>query len=635
MGFKRNLTITIIVVSILLINLLFADQEGQSGEGNPVEIYSKQLEKISEGKDSERFEIIIVDFQQLEKIIDKNRKELKKDWEGYAASVGISLAKMIKNHWKDPGKIGFIGTYITTLGETLLRNDYQAAAGKIYNNIAEGLNKQLNDGFEIEIFKSNFDLKGDNLKPVKIEGKTKSEIEKNQRIALGKLKKLGNKISRENILSLLKNIEGLAKERKSLEEKLELLERKIADYEKDGFWKGLMKFFYSTAGGIFIITIVFLGILIVMVLFLFSLLDVRKRLKIKMDSIQDEEKQRNELRKWAEVTFVKKGAVEEDDMEVKVETRPGMGKPLEEKGISEITDKFKTERKELIDGFKELIGDIFQKAMELQKQGSFQPEGDKGTLTIDKQADLLSDKIIERIADAEREILEETWEGDKLKLIKEHFADLKDEAKTDQFFDRCYELESQLSFDEDLLYAYKNTVNSLRNYDNKLKKIRNIPKMVNNHPEKRLKAPTPAKDLQMIMKNITFLISLQNTGATSELIDFKVEKWVREEFWDFADQFFRTYQRKIFENQQAEEMEEAKATIVKILAEFKLEWIPITLGRTIFDSQIHVGRSYSQESTIPDHTISDIVRNGLREINGVVLQRPEVIVNRLHVINQQ
>ncbi|NIM79611.1 MAG: hypothetical protein GTO20_12530, partial [Candidatus Aminicenantes bacterium] len=251
-----------------------------------------------------------------------------------------------------------------------------------------------------------------------------------------------------------------------------------------------------------------------------------------------------------------------------------------------------------------------------------------------KQADLLSDKIIEKIADTEREMLEEIWEGDRLKLIKEHFSDLKDEAKTDQFFDRCYELESQLSFDEDLLYAYKNTVNSLRNYDNKLKKIRNIPKMVSNDPEKRLKARTPAKDLQMIMKNITFLISLQNAGVTSELLDFKVEKWVREEFWDFADQFFRTYQRKIFEEEQAGEMEEAKATIVKILAEFNLEWIPITLGRTIFDSQLHIGRSYSQESAIPDHTISDVVRSGLREINGVVLQRPEVIVNRLHVINQ-
>ena len=111
------------------------------------------------------------------------------------------------------------------------------------------------------------------------------------------------------------------------------------------------------------------------------------------------------------------------------------------------------------------------------------------------------------------------------------------------------------------------------------------------------------------------------------LFNFKPERWVREQFLSFADEFLIEYQKRQLDNDE-EQLNEALEIINNALSKANIEYTKIVLGHTIFDSKIHIARTTTNTPTFPNNAISSVIRNGFRLINGNVIQQPEVIVNR-------
>ncbi|HLP46346.1 MAG TPA: hypothetical protein VK469_10380 [Candidatus Kapabacteria bacterium] len=289
---------------------------------------------------------------------------------------------------------------------------------------------------------------------------------------------------------------------------------------------------------------------------------------------------------------------------------------------NKLNDKFqinKRDTEQLND--KSMIYTFFQ---ELRKFMSEKTDQSKGMPIVHDEKNQSEDQLV-----SNRQKLEEMWSAETFDSLRNHIDKLQVNIKNNSFFDRCYKLEQHLTFDKDLGSAYKNTLNPLREYDKKITKIMNIPKLISTDPGIQLKVPTLEKRIQMIKNSMDFLCSLEEPSIVTLILGFNIEKWVKEEFWDIADQFYRKYQMRIFKEKKASEMEEARTAIDQILAEFKLKVVPIEIGRTHFDSNLHNGTSNTKESVMSDLVISGIVHNGLQEISGVVLKQPEVIVNVL------
>jgi molecular chaperone GrpE (heat shock protein) len=77
-----------------------------------------------------------------------------------------------------------------------------------------------------------------------------------------------------------------------------------------------------------------------------------------------------------------------------------------------------------------------------------------------------------------------------------------------------------------------------------------------------------------------------------------------------------------------DQLNEALEIIKKVLNIANIDIIEIVLGKTIFDSKIHIARTTTNTPNYPNNTISSVIRNGFRLINGNIIQQPEVIVNK-------
>jgi molecular chaperone GrpE (heat shock protein) len=146
--------------------------------------------------------------------------------------------------------------------------------------------------------------------------------------------------------------------------------------------------------------------------------------------------------------------------------------------------------------------------------------------------------------------------------------------------------------------------------------------------EKIFPAGDDVKDLLRIRECSIFLFLLQNTDLFADKLNFRLEKWVQEQFLGFADLFLRTYQEAQL-NGGAADLETGRELVLRTLRVANLEPVEITLGKTPFDSSQHVGRSTASRLDLEDGTIASVVRNGFRQAtDGTVMRQPEVIVNR-------
>ncbi|MCH9647698.1 MAG: hypothetical protein K0U98_05625 [Deltaproteobacteria bacterium] len=146
--------------------------------------------------------------------------------------------------------------------------------------------------------------------------------------------------------------------------------------------------------------------------------------------------------------------------------------------------------------------------------------------------------------------------------------------------------------------------------------------------EAPLDADTASRKLFQLRDFSYHLLSLVNTDEGRRRLEFRLEDWVREDFQDFADQFFRHYWQLELEGRH-EDLEEAKGLVVEILLWGQLQVIEIVPGKSNFESSLHIGRSTAVNPTYPEGTILGVVGVGFLDLTSDrVLQHPEVIVNR-------
>jgi len=130
-----------------------------------------------------------------------------------------------------------------------------------------------------------------------------------------------------------------------------------------------------------------------------------------------------------------------------------------------------------------------------------------------------------------------------------------------------------------------------------------------------------------ISRSVFLLRSFMHLPDINELFNFKPEMWIRNHFLNFVNEFMVEYGKEQSEKNKSQ-LEASFKIIQKVLSIAKISIIEIDLGKTLFDSDIHFLKETSERPDYPDNTIIDIYRHGFQSVNGRVIQKPEVIVNK-------
>ena len=136
------------------------------------------------------------------------------------------------------------------------------------------------------------------------------------------------------------------------------------------------------------------------------------------------------------------------------------------------------------------------------------------------------------------------------------------------------------------------------------------------------------KQLNNIRYTSQLIRNFQLTYDINKIFEFKPEKWIREQFIEFADSFLREYQKAQLEN-YSEKMKKPYVIVMKLLKKANIEYVEILTGKTVFNSSIHIARSTVSDKKFQHNVIISVVRNGFKDSSGKYIQQPEVIVNNV------
>lgn len=189
------------------------------------------------------------------------------------------------------------------------------------------------------------------------------------------------------------------------------------------------------------------------------------------------------------------------------------------------------------------------------------------------------------------------------------------------------DLPRAIEVDEELRSACASVLAPVRELENLIRKVSVAQRLV----EGTLPPlDQPARQLQRIREGATLLTMLHSSSSFADRLNFRLEQWAGERFLTFADLFLQKRQQALLQGGLPQAgLEEGYRIVLRVLAGADLEPVEIVLGRTLFDSSQHVGRSTACQSGLRDGAIVGVVRNGFRQRGGRVVRQPEVVVNRL------
>ncbi len=654
MSFKKIIPMLIVLLFIFPVKVLHSQQGDESTTGeDPVKMYVDQLKALSEKPDEAKFNEIFKASQDFKGIIDKNNSTLEPYWiggdenilkldKGFAADLGNYLAKIIKDNLDNPGRIKLVGGYIERLSDTLSENEYKTAAWKVYDNILENLKSatdltQAMENLNKDLALLGYDKRGE---------------------ASNKLTELGKRLIEEiSIFPLLNDIENLKKLNGTLDKRIKELEN-----GGDGALRRLKKFI-KTHVAWFIIGLMVISFIAILI-FLFFFAYLRRQLKVEIpSSFKSDEPVENVSHEHngPPLNSVKGKVGNSTDQ---LTHKPYTTKTKESKKFWSINDGFSRLSLEIADlkrlnekyiksiTEKEGIGEEgeepevgyerFSKSIEKDidtkfenlknnlKLASYERIGDQLSGILEQMRNLMGKsgdpkQVESTILTTERQILLGIWNLESFKAEKaELYRIAKNMEEKQDFFEKCRELANQIGFHKELSSYYDTILRPLRNYQHKLTQFLDVQNVLG-----KTDYSEPSKNIFEIKQKIYFLVILQHLNQVPELLKFNLEKWFKEEFLDFADQFLRRYQKNEFSGTLSEEMETAKIKIIDILSIFDIEPIPIVLGQTAFNSQVHIAQSNVRDSSMMDGAIAEVIKNGFKEKQGKVWITPEVIVNRV------
>ncbi|MCP4214800.1 MAG: hypothetical protein GY765_09085 [bacterium] len=193
----------------------------------------------------------------------------------------------------------------------------------------------------------------------------------------------------------------------------------------------------------------------------------------------------------------------------------------------------------------------------------------------------------------------------------------------------CHRLGSLLKGNESLLTLHNRTFTPLRRYTETLEEFLEVCELLKESPVSPDDAADYSAKIAAFRLKIDFLLSLRDGEVVHRLVSFRVRVWVSEEFLEFADRYLREYGRAVLAETLSENQKEVANLVNEILEYGDLRPVPILLGETYFDSNQHIGRSHTKESSMKNGTIAEVVKSGFETLAGETVQQPEVIVNRI------
>ena len=134
--------------------------------------------------------------------------------------------------------------------------------------------------------------------------------------------------------------------------------------------------------------------------------------------------------------------------------------------------------------------------------------------------------------------------------------------------------------------------------------------------------------LETLREANQFLSVLLYSDQAREALRLDFPAWLADQFPRFADAFYREYQSARL-RRAPEALEEPRRLVDRLLEAVGLRVVDISLGRTAFDSRLHLGRSTTNDPAMPDGAVASVIRNGFERLDGSLAQQAEVIVNRI------
>jgi hypothetical protein len=223
----------------------------------------------------------------------------------------------------------------------------------------------------------------------------------------------------------------------------------------------------------------------------------------------------------------------------------------------------------------------------------------------------------------EIDILRETW---KMFQDNRDLVTVLERGKTIKWEEIRKPLLSQLPavVSEKLRPTFDTVVAPARDFHNLTTKIGLIQRLLSGN------LPPLSTEHQNLMRTrefINLLTMIQNSNLVADRLSFRLERWVEDQFLDFADLYLQEYQVARLKGDGAH-LEPGLQIVRRVLKVADLEPADLALGVTVFDSARHIGRSTTSDPNFANGLILGVVRNGFLR-GGQVLRQPEVIVNRV------
>lgn len=675
MALKKRFLILITCFSIVFAHSLYSNppETGNSNDAKgKLEKYIEGLKELAKTNKEEEFDDIIRKLQGMEEVVVNRSASLWKGTsenppDGYGVVTGEYIGKIIINNLDKPQKLRHIGNYILILSKKLLDKNFVTASRKLFNRIVKEL-KDSNRGIERMKLCG---LTDSDLNQIKINRKAH---------VLSGFEKLGGSLQRfPNQKTQNEGGDNAPQGGKTeIQKSLRKLQEELSEIKNN---------YLNRKENIFTINLeLFISILCALVFFSILLgllaLFLKSKTKVKLSHMtilkqrvnilwgkntDDEKKEETQGRDLNEIPNKKpngdKAVDIEKGLELLVEEMINLadlvGKRLPQKPegdlsqyderIKKVENDFKyldeTYRTEIESriatvekGLKEketAVDLVMQTKNVLNNLSDILPHF-KPLKPGEKQNMLSENQILEKMVDIEQDNLKKIFKRILPREEKSEMYRLKAEIEEkNDFFRLCDELEKQMNFNNKLSSYYGKMLKPLQNYKYKIGEIldttRLIPTKDGKEDDKKdaLKPRGPGKDINEIRQKISFLSFLEHVNEIPDLLNFKLEDWIQKEFLGFADQFLRVYQKDEYSNVLSPEMEDARTTVFNILSFFDIEPIPIVLGQTDFDSQIHSGQDKISERSMIDGAIAEVIKNGFKKKDGEVIIRPEVVVNRV------
>ncbi len=231
--------------------------------------------------------------------------------------------------------------------------------------------------------------------------------------------------------------------------------------------------------------------------------------------------------------------------------------------------------------------------------------------------------IFAAIVKMEKNNLSYKWENFRKTQIYNLFKEFnKDDSEIKTCYDKADTIVKLFAKYETIPMRYNEILAPFKEYHSKLQMLGTVSKYLAGEIEK---LPEPEKERERLLKWSYVLTGFENPTESKKILEFKVERWIREQFLEIADKILCKYHQTKSDIKDA--LEDLRRDVTELLKKGKIKPIEIVIGETPFDPQIHISHSTGRDNSLPNEVITGVIRYGFKHGERII-QQPVVTVNK-------